>query len=133
MNKPFEFSRNALVLLLALSSTALLPAQSANASTQAVSGATVSYERDWIISPKAAHELIRQGALLIDARGDDLKKKDAPIKNAVLLTWPDLTEPNLPTKGRLLEDTNVLNKKLQALGINKNQPIVVVADTVNGW
>lgn len=133
MNKPFEFSRNALVLLLALSSTVLLPAQSANASTQAVSGATVSYERDWIISPKAAHELIRQGALLIDARGEDLKKKDAPIKNAVSLTWQDLTEPDLPTKGRLLEDNNVLNKKLQALGVNKNQPIVVVADTVNGW
>lgn len=133
MNKPFEFSRNALILLLALSSTALLPAQSANARTQAVSAATVSYEKDWIITPKAAHELLRQGALLIDARGDDLKKKDAPIKNAVSLTWQDLTEPDLPTKGRLLEDTNVLNKKLQALGISKNQPIVVVADTVNGW
>lgn len=127
--------RNALLLSLALSSAALVPLWSlpAHATEAAVSAATVNYERDWVVTPRAAYELIEQGALVLDARGADLKKKQASPANAVPIVWEDLTEPSLPTKGRLIGDPNVVTKKLQSLGVSKNRPIVVVADPVNGW
>lgn len=126
---------NALFLSLALSfaAPAALWSLPAHATEAAVSAATVNYERDWVVTPRAAYELIEQGALVLDARGEDLKKKQPPLANAVPVIWQDLAEPNLPTKGRLISDPNVLNKKLQALGVSRNRPIVVVADPVNGW
>jgi len=123
------------VLSLVISSAALSAVweEPAFATEAAVSAATVNYERDWIVTPKAAYELIQQGALVLDARDVDLKKKQGVLANAVPVTWQDLSEPDLPTKGRLIGDANELTKKLQALGISKNQPIVVVADPINGW
>ena len=103
------------------------------ATEAAVSAATVNYERDWIVTPKAAYELIQQGALVLDARDVNLKKKQGALTNAVAVTWQELSEPDLPTKGRLLGDASELTKKLQALGVSKNHTIVVVADPINGW
>lgn len=107
-----------------------LPA--AHATEAAVDAASIRYERDWIVSPKAARELIAAGALVIDARGDDLKSKQGALPNASAVTWQDLSEPKLPTKGRLLGDA-ALTAKLQALGVAKDKAVVVVADPVNGW
>ncbi|THF62645.1 sulfurtransferase [Pseudothauera rhizosphaerae] len=125
---------NILLFSLALSSAGFIPvtAPEALAREVAVSAAAIDYERDWVVSGRAAYELIQQGALVIDARGDDLKKK-SKIANASSVIWQDLAEPDLPTKGRLLSDPNVVNKKLQALGVSKDRPIVVLADPVNGW
>jgi thiosulfate/3-mercaptopyruvate sulfurtransferase len=104
----------------------------AHATELAVSADTINYQRDWIISSKVAYELIQKGALVIDARGDDLKEKFI-IPNASSITWQDLSEPNLPNKGNLLTDANVINKKLQSLGISQERPIVILGDPLNGW
>lgn len=134
MKNSFKSARKPLLLSILLSSAvfsvALAPA--AFATEAAVSAATVKYERDWIVTPKAAYQLIEQGALVLDARGEDLKEDDK-LANAVAVTWQDLSEPNLPTKGRLIGDPKVLNQKLQALGISKNRAIVVVGDPLKGW
>jgi thiosulfate/3-mercaptopyruvate sulfurtransferase len=116
-----------------LSVAALAAALPAQARTTAVSAASIQYENDWIVLPKAASELIAAGALVLDARGTDLKDKQGLIPNAVAITWQDLSQPNLPTKGRLIEDDAQLTKKLQALGVSKNQSIVVLGDPANGW
>lgn len=99
----------------------------------AVNVASVQYERDWIVTPKAAYELIEQGALVLDARDADLKKKQGALANAVPVVWQDLSEPNLPIKGRLIGDAKELTKRFQALGVSTNRPVVVVADPINGW
>lgn len=99
----------------------------------AVSAASIDYARDWIVSPKAAYELIEQGALVLDARDPDLKKKQGKVANAVPVTWQELSEPDLPTKGRLFADPEEYNKRLRALGISKARAIVIVADPLNGW
>lgn len=124
-----------LALLAVISSASLATVWTAPAlaTEAAVSAATINYERDWIVTAKAAYELIQQGALVLDARDVDLKKKQGALPNAVPVTWQDLSEPDLPTKGRLIGDPNELTKKLQALGVSKNLPIVVVADPINGW
>ncbi|HYD66204.1 sulfurtransferase [Azospirillum sp.] len=127
--------------LLSLSLAALLSAglsvgdaawRPALATEAATSAAAIVYERDWVVSPQAARELIAQGALVLDVRDPKLKSKQ-PLPNAVPLVWQDLSEPALPTKGRLIADDAVLTKKLQDLGVSKERPVVVVADPVNGW
>ena len=105
---------------------------SAHASNTAVTAASVEYARDWVVTPQAAVDLIKQGALVIDARASDLKRKNGEIKGALSLVWQDLAEPNLPIKGRPLP-ADLASKKLQALGVSKDRAIVVLADAVNGW
>lgn len=133
MKKSFLKSLSTLSAAIALSTgmTLTVVAPSVHATAAAVNGASVEFYRDWIVSPQAAFDLIKQGALVIDARGADLKKKGA-IAGAVSLVWQDLAEPSLPVKGRPLPVLDA-TKKLQALGIAKNRPIVVVADSINGW
>lgn len=99
----------------------------------ALNASAIQWDADWIVSPKAARELIQQGALVLDARGTDLKKSQGPLANASPVIWQDLSEPDLPTKGRLIENAAVLDSKLQALGVSKDRPVVVVADPLNGW
>lgn len=125
---------NALLFIVALSAVGFAANVSspAFASVNAASTAQINYERNWIIQPQAAYELIQQGALVIDARGTDLKKK-APLPGASSVVWQDLAEPDLPSKGNLLSDPDVLNKKLQALGVSTGHPVVVLGDPVNGW
>lgn len=128
-------SRNAFVLSVALSA-AFIGAWStpaAYATEAAVSASAINYERDWIVSPKAGFELIQQGALVLDARDESLKKSQGALANAVPVVWQDLSEPNLPTKGRIIGDAAELNKKLQSLGLTKSRAVVVVADPVKGW
>lgn len=105
---------------------------SAHAGNSAVTAASVEFVRDWVVTPQAAFDLIKQGALVIDARGSDLKRKNGELKGAVALVWQDLSEPNLPLKGRPVP-VDQASKKLQALGVSKDRNIVVVADAVNGW
>lgn len=119
-------------LVLGAGASLAVFAPTAQATTAAVDGASVEFYRDWIVTPQAAFDLIQQGALVIDARGQDLKKKSGALAGAVALEWQDLAEPNLPTKGRPLP-VEQASKKLQALGISSNRPIVVVADAVKGW
>lgn len=125
----------AMLLCLSFGASALCAVWTpvAAAREAAVNAASIDYERDWVVTPKAARELIAAGALVIDARGKDLKDKQGALPDAAAVVWQDLSQPDLPTKGRLIEDDAALSKKLQALGVSKDRPIVVVADPLNGW
>ena len=123
----FAFSRptRRMVLLaaLALAGTALAP----------LAGRTAEIDSaHWVIEADQARALLAQGALLIDARGKDLKAK-APLEGSAGVIWQDFTNPDLPVKGRLLADDAVLTGKLQGIGLARGVPAVVVADSVNGW
>lgn len=85
----------------------------------------------WVIEADQARKFLAEGALLIDARGQDLKD-DAPLQGAAAVIWQDFTNPDLPVKGRLLADDAALTAKLQGIGLSKGVPAVVVADSVNG-
>uniref|UniRef100_A4WQI9 Rhodanese domain protein n=1 Tax=Cereibacter sphaeroides (strain ATCC 17025 / ATH 2.4.3) TaxID=349102 RepID=A4WQI9_CERS5 len=86
----------------------------------------------WVIEADEARALLAEGALLVDARGADLKKA-APLEGAAAVIWQDFTNADLPVKGRLLQDDAALTQKLQGIGLSKTVPAVVVADSVNGW
>lgn len=133
MKKTFAKSIGAVSIALVLSGglTLAIVSPAAQATSAAVNGASVEFYRDWIVAPQAAFDLIQHGALVIDARAEDLKKKST-LPGAIALVWQDLAEPNLPIKGRPLP-IDQATKKLQALGVSKERPIVVVADAVKGW
>lgn len=86
----------------------------------------------WVIDAAKARDLLAGGAILLDARGQDLK--DArPIEGAIPVFWQDFAKPDLPNKGHLLEDDAVLTGKLRALGISSAIPVVAIADSAQGW
>jgi thiosulfate/3-mercaptopyruvate sulfurtransferase len=129
----FSVKRRHFLGLGLVASAALATVGPAQARGTAVNAAAVKFDSDWIVLPQAASELIAGGALVLDARGKDLKSKQGLVPNAVPVVWQDLSQPDLPTKGQLLDDDAVLSKKLQALGVSKNQAIVVLGDPANGW
>ena len=86
----------------------------------------------WVIEADAARGLLAQGAVLFDTRNDDLRSA-LPVEGAVVVAWQEFTESDLPNKGKLLADDAALTKKLQALGVSAGKPVVVIADSQNGW
>jgi thiosulfate/3-mercaptopyruvate sulfurtransferase len=110
----------------------LLSPAAAAARESATRAAAIDFERDWIVTPEAGRELVAQGALVVDARDPELKKKQ-PLANAARTTWQELSQPDLPTKGRLLDDPREITRRLQALGVTSQRVVVVVADSKNGW
>lgn len=86
----------------------------------------------WVIDAAKARELLADGAILLDTRGQDLK--DAlPVAGAASVVWQDFTNADLPNKGQLLEDDAALTEKLRALGISAAIPVIAIADSAKGW
>lgn len=118
---------------LALATAALLATpqalQPAWAGQQAL---TQAYADDWVIPAADARKLIAEGATVLDVRGADLKKA-SPLANAVAVEWPYFTKDSKAQKGQLLDDDTELTRRVQDLGISAGKPVVVVADSLNGW
>lgn len=88
--------------------------------------------RRWVVTADEARALIADGASVLDNRDEKLRSKE-PLANAVPLVWPQLTYPNVPEKGKLLDDDAALTKVLQGAGVSKDKVVVNIADPVNGW
>lgn len=125
-------ARSATLILAAAAAISSLPAPAAARET-ATTAATVDFAVDWVVSPSAGRELIAQGALVVDARDADLKKKQGALANAAPVVWQDLSQPDLPTKGLLIDDLAEATRRLRALGLAADRPVVVIADPVKGW
>ena len=90
------------------------------------------HEKQWIIDGDRAREFIAEGAILLDARpGNNFRIQS--LKNAQSVAWQDFSQPHAPHRGKLLEDDAVLTAKLQALGIDRDRPVVVFGDPLRGW
>lgn len=87
---------------------------------------------DWVVTPTAAKALIDQGATILDARGTK-GLNSRTLEGAVAVTWQQFSQSDRPNKGKLLEEDAALSQKLQQVGISNSQPVVVVADPVQGW
>ncbi|MEB3306512.1 MAG: rhodanese-like domain-containing protein [Cyanobacteriota bacterium] len=86
----------------------------------------------WVIPVAEAKALISGGAVVLDVRGQALKD-ETPLANAVSVEWPYFTKDDKAQKGQLLDDDAELTKRIQALGVSADVPVVVVADAVKGW
>jgi thiosulfate/3-mercaptopyruvate sulfurtransferase len=97
------------------------------AATPAVAVDVIGFDRRWIVSVDEARALIASDALVLDAR-DSALQSAAPLAQAQSVRWRDLADP----AGQLLENDSLLTSRLQALGVDAVQPIVVVGDPVQG-
>ncbi|MEA5470111.1 sulfurtransferase [Spirulina sp. 06S082] len=87
------------------------------------------HEQQWIIDGDRARELLKQGAILLDARPEN------PLHRRIArpVAWQDFSQPHSPHRGKLLQDDAVLTAKLQSLGIDRDRPVVVFGDPLRGW
>lgn len=127
-----EFLRNILAAVVVAAAIGVAPlvgtapaGADAPAEFQALAG-------KWVVSAEEARRLIADGAVVLDNRDAKLRDKD-PLPNSVSLVWPQLTYPNVPEKGKLLDDDAALTKVLQGAGVAKDKPVVSIADPINGW
>lgn len=125
----FLISAMTAAALVATPLAAVLPSHIALA---AQSAASQTSPESWVIPVADARNLITNGAVVLDVRGADLKKA-SPLANAVEVEWPYFTKDSKAQKGQLLEDDAELTRRIQDLGISSGQPVLVVADSVNGW
>lgn len=89
-------------------------------------------EHQWIVNAQQAQILRQEGATLLDARSLKMLHWDR-LPGAIAVSWQDFAQPNLPTKGKLLEDDAILTQKLQEIGIFQDKPVVVAIDPQTGW
>ena len=74
-----------------------------------------------------ARALIASSATVIHAKSAGAKATRT-MQNAAPVSWQRFSDEVAPTKGRLLDDDIVLTKRLRALGVSKDVPVVVVDD-----
>ncbi len=87
----------------------------------------------WVISAQDAKKLIESGeATVLDTRGK-LSWLAGHVPNSHSVKWKDFTRSDKPHRGVLLGDDAALTKKLQALGVSKGRPVVVVGKPPKNW
>lgn len=92
----------------------------------------------WQVEPATAARLIAGGATVLDARPQLLPKWISLGRNAlpmaIAVDWRDFSDPRARQwRGRLHPDDRVLGAKLRALGIDREDAVVVAGDPVRGW
>lgn len=97
------------------------------AATPAVAVDVIRFDQKWLVTVDEARALIASGALVLDARAPGLKA-GLPLPHAQPILWQDLADGH----GQLLDDEAMLNQRLQTLGVDGGQPIVVLADPARG-
>lgn len=86
----------------------------------------------WVLSADAAASRARLGAVVLDARPDDLRER-APVARARALSWQQLSEPEDPRRGELLEDLDALSLELRRVGVSSDRDVIVLGDPLRGW
>lgn len=125
-------SLNRRAMLSALATAMLAGAAFLAAPIQSALADETRRAQSWIVPPAEGKAMIESGALVLDARDGELKAAD-PAPGATPVTWPEFSEPYLPTKGRLLADDAALTQRLQAIGVRSDTAVVVLADPLKGW
>lgn len=85
----------------------------------------------WVVSPRTAAAAIAAGATVLDARAPRFARPLVP--NAIPVRWSEFTREDYPHQGKLDPDDARLSEKLQALGIDRDRPVVVAGDPLGGW
>ena len=91
--------------------------------------AVASLEQRWVVRASEAKQLIEQGATVLDTRKLALTR----LQGAVYADWRQFSPRTAVDRGKLLQQDDLLTQQLQAMGISKNNPVVVYANPPGGW
>lgn len=75
----------------------------------------------------------RADLVVIDVRGKAAYAFGGHIPGAVHATWHEFSDPNAAAKGLLDPDLARLEKKIQALGINRDSDVVIYSNPFDNW
>ncbi len=89
-------------------------------------------QKGWVVQANQVKDWMAKGATILDVR-DEASWKKQHLRGSLHTTWQHFSEPKAPNQGRLLQNQAILNQRLQALGISKTKPVLVLGDAVNGW
>lgn len=95
----------------------------------------INFTEQWVISASEARALWPQ-AVLLDARGNSPLKNPLgtnSLKGAIAVTWQQFSESQAPQRGNLLQNLAELGKRLQAVGIDGDRPVIVFGNPSQGW
>ncbi|GAB1539276.1 sulfurtransferase [Scytonema sp. NUACC21] len=88
--------------------------------------------KQWIISANEAKQFILQGAKILDVRNKLLWMFEH-VQGTVHVTWQEFSQLEKPNRGKLISDTNLLEKKLRQIGIFNSKPVIVIGSCANGF
>ncbi len=80
----------------------------------------IGFDRKWLLSVDEARAVIAEGAVVFDARNAALRAQ-APIRNAEVLAAADLAGSD-----------DEVTTRLRNLGLNRNEPAIVLGDPAHG-
>ncbi len=86
----------------------------------------------WVVSAEEAKELIERDATVLDVR-NSISWLLGHISGAVHVTWQQFSQQQSPNKGKLIENPEILQEKLRAVGICNNQPVVVLGNPAHNF
>lgn len=81
----------------------------------------------WVVSATQAKQLIERGATILDSRNIVLWLL-GHIPGAVRVAWQDFSQQVSHYKGKLIDNPNILEKTLRAIGICNTKPVIVVGN-----
>jgi thiosulfate/3-mercaptopyruvate sulfurtransferase len=81
----------------------------------------------WIVNATIAKQLIESGATILDVRSK-ITWRLGHIPNARWINWQQFSQKTPPYKGKLLDNSQVLEQLLRQNGISNNQPVIVVGN-----
>ncbi len=90
------------------------------------------HPQQWIVNAIAAKQIIAAGATVLDVRSP-VAYICGHAQDAVRVTWQQFSQNQPPNKGKLLDDSQVLEQKLRQLGISNDIPVIVVGNPEQPW
>jgi len=81
----------------------------------------------WIINANTAKQLIEAGATILDVRSR-ISWGFGHVINARCVNWQEFSQKTLPNKGKLLDNSQVLEQLLRQIGISNNNPVIVIGN-----
>jgi len=89
-------------------------------------------EQQWVVSAVQAKQLILQEATVLDVR-NVVAWFLGHVPGAVHITWQQFSQQQSPHKGKLIENSSILEQKLRAVGIFNTKPVVVVSNSADNF
>ena len=81
----------------------------------------------WIVDVNAAKQLVEAGATILDVRSR-IVWGFGHVTNARCVNWQEFSQKTLPNKGKLLDNSQVLEQLLRQIGISNNNPVIVIGN-----
>ncbi len=81
----------------------------------------------WVVSPVKAKQLIEQGATILDSR-NLWEWLIGHVSGAVRVSWRQFSQQRLPARGKLLENREILQQKLRAVGVFNTKPVIAIGN-----